>query len=108
MIFLSQHAPKQGPAIIRAFRSLTRDQAVVLAQAISSAPGKWSVDCHYDYDGYLSLMISSSGQSTPTILVSGTTDQIEIAELNEDDLRTVGRFACITAASAQLLRSLTG
>jgi hypothetical protein len=107
MIFLNQHDLEQGPAIIRAFRSLTQDQAATLAQAAFTAPGEWSVECHYDYDGYLSLMVSPTGRSTRTILISGTTDQIEIAEVDEDEIRPLGRFACISAASEQLASSLS-
>ncbi len=98
---------EQGPVTIRALRSLTHSHAGFVVQAVEALPTKWSVDLHDDYNGYLALVISPVGQNNdPTFLLSGTVDQIELAELRDDHLCALRRFTTLQAACTSLAEQM--
>jgi len=98
---------EQGPVTIRALRSLTRQAFEAVRDAICAVPGNWTLEQHADYDGYLSLLVSSEGDSHAAIyVISGRLGQIELARFQDDQLRTLGQFADIEAAIAELINAL--
>jgi hypothetical protein len=98
---------EQGPVTIRAFRSLTQQAVGSVSDAIAGVPGRWTVDGHDDYDGYLSVLISPEGEAdAPSFLVSGQVGQIELANFNGDELHTLGRFEDLEATIAGLVEAL--
>ena len=81
-------------------------QASVVERALAALPTPWRVERHSDYDGYLSLVISSEDPEAPTFAVSGFVDQLDLSEINNDELRARGQFATIedtVTALTQLL-----
>lgn len=101
--FTSCYEP--SPVMIRALRSLTQQHVDAVQAAL---PVAWSVDQHDDYDGYLSIVVAHGHDSgtTPAFLISGTTGHIELAELGDDVLNPVGRFATIEATIAELTAAI--
>lgn len=98
---------EQGPVTIRALRSLTRQAFEAVSNVISDLPGQWTLERHDDYEGYLSVLISPEGEAdAPTFLISGQVGQIELAQFQGDQLRTLGRFEDLEATIAELARAL--
>lgn len=98
---------EHGPVTIRALRSLTRQAFEAVADAIGEVSGSWALEQHDDYDGYLSALISPEGdRDAPSYLISGQVGQIELAQLQGDELHTLGRFEDIAATIAELVRAL--
>jgi hypothetical protein len=98
---------EQGPVAIRALRSLTSEAFRVVADAAGELPGTWRVEQHDDYDGYLSVLICAEGDNNaPTYLISGQVGQIELAQIQGDELHTLGRFENMEAITAELVRAL--
>jgi hypothetical protein len=97
---------EQGPVTIRALRSLTRQAFEAVSDAISDVPGM-TLERHDDYEGYLSVLISSeAGTDAPSYLISGQVGRIELAQFQGDELHTLGRFEDIEATTAELVRAL--
>jgi hypothetical protein len=103
------HHSEQGPVMIRALRSLTREHADVVSQTVNEIAGQWAIELHDDYEGYLSILISSAepGREGPVYLVSGTHSQIEVNAMDQDVLRRVGCYKTINQAVARLGEVLT-
>jgi hypothetical protein len=97
---------EQGPATVRALRSLSRRDADAVRATIRAAGGEWTVEEHDDYDGYLSLLIAPARDGGPAYLIAGRTDAVEVAELRSDEMIALGSFPGIGAATAVLRRSL--
>lgn len=98
---------EQGPVTIRALRSLTPQAFAAVRDAICTAPGAWALEQHADYDGYLSFLVSPEGDhDAPIYVISGRLGQIELAQFQDDELRTLGQFADIEAAIAALIAAL--
>jgi len=98
---------EQGPVTIRALRSLTQQAFAAVRDAVCAVPGGWTLEQHADYDGYLSFLVSSEDdQDAPTFVISGRLGQIELAQFQDDQLRTLGQFANIEAAIAELINAL--
>lgn len=92
----------QGPAPIRALRSLRPQQADRVAQAVMAWPGAWSVERHDDYDGYLSMLVSAVSPVPRTFLVAGVADSIELLELRQESLFSLGRFDTVDGMVGRL------
>jgi hypothetical protein len=98
---------EQGPVTIRALRSFTPQAFKVVADALGQVPGDWVLEQHDDYDGYLSVLISTEGDSdAPSYLISGQVGQIELAQFEGDELHILGWFEDMEAATAELVRAL--
>ena len=72
-------------------------------------PGNWAVEHHDDYDGYLLIMISPNESSThprASFLISGKADEIDVAELHDEELRHLGCFSTIQAATAEVAKTI--
>ena len=93
---------KQDFVVIRPLSSITSAQAETVAQAVAALPEPWVAERHDDYDGYLSIIISSADTDAPTFAVSGKVDHIELSEIHNDDLIARGCFVTIEAACAAL------
>ncbi len=100
---------EQGPVTIRALRSLTSDQAEIVSKAVTAVPGEWAVEYHDDYDGYLLIMISPDPSSSagPAFLISGKADEIDVAELHDDEMHQLGCFSTIEEATAELANAMS-
>lgn len=99
---------EQGPATVRALRSLTRRDADAVRATIRVAGGEWTVEEHDDYDGYLSLLIAPARDGGPAYLIAGRTDAVELAELRGDEMIALGAFPSIGAAATVLRHRLAG
>ncbi len=88
--------------VIRPLRSITSAQADTVAQAVAALPGPWVAERHDDYDGYLSIIVSSTDADAPTFAVSGRVDHIELSEIHDDDLFARGCFTTIEVTCAAL------
>ena len=99
---------EQRPVTIRAFRSLTHDHADAVSKVVRPLSGKWSVDCHDDYNGYLLILIlpAQSLGDWLGFLISGTIECIELAELRDEQLIQIDSFTNVGAASAELASRL--
>ena len=95
---------EEGPVAIRPLRSLTSSHACVVHQAMDARPVPWRVERHDDYDGYLSIVVSSDDPNAPTFAISGTVDKIELAEMRDDALQAQGSFGSIDDVVAALIR----
>ena len=100
--------PEHGPAIVRALRSLAFGDADLIAQAVGTIGHSWSVQSFDDYEGYLSVLVEPEDASQPSYLISGTLDQIELARLSYDNLRTLGCFQNVATTADQLIQLLQG
>ena len=96
---------EQGPVTIRALSSLTREASDIVKRAVEGAAPDWCVDEIDDYDGYLSIVVSrrDEHEGDPTFVITRTADQIELARLQADQLRTIATFATVEDASAGLI-----
>jgi hypothetical protein len=96
-----------NPVTIRALRSLTPQALDAVGDAVRDLPGQWALERHEDYDGYLSLLISSESDSgMPAYLISGKIGDIELAQFDGNQLHTLARFDDIEATTAELVRLL--
>jgi hypothetical protein len=91
----------QGPAPIRALRSLRPQQADRVARAVMAWPAAWTVERHDDYDGYFSILVSAD-HGKRTFLISGLVDDIELFDVAQENLLSLGRFASIEALIGRL------
>lgn len=94
---------EQGSVVIRRLRSLGWVQAGIVAQAIATFEPNWRVDSHNDYDGYLSLVVSSDDENAPTFAISGKADAIELSEVRDDALHSRGCFGSMDDAAGVLV-----
>jgi hypothetical protein len=98
---------EQDPVTVRRLRSLTPQAFDAVDEAIRELPGRWTLEQHDDYEGYLSVLISPEADSdAPTYLISGKLGQVELAQFQGEELHTLGRFDNIEAAIAELVRAL--
>ncbi|GAC1346355.1 MAG: hypothetical protein NVSMB18_28330 [Acetobacteraceae bacterium] len=101
-VSLTRRELDQGPAPIRALRSLRPQQADRVAKAVMTWPMAWSVERHDDYDGYLSILVSAVGHGPRTFLISGMVNAIELFELRQEQLFSLGRFEAIDGVIGRL------
>ena len=92
----------QTNVTIRAFRSLTQDQIDQIVHGLTAGGSVWAIDRHLDYDGYHSILVTHE-RTGATFLVSGFSDRIELAELQDDVLRQLGCFSHPDEVIAKLL-----
>lgn len=98
----------QGPVAIRALRSLRENVVEAVRETVLEMASPWSLECHDDYDGYLSVLVSHERDpNAPSFLISGKVGQIEMATLHDDELRTLGRFNDLGDAIAELVSQLS-
>lgn len=92
-------------ALMRAFRSIRGADAEIIARVADRFGGAWAVQTCDDYDGYLFVLIEPAGDSakqSPSYMVSGQTGQLELAMVDHDDCRTLGRFSNIDEVASAL------
>ncbi len=94
--------PLEQISLVRALSSLTRRDADAVRAALRAAGSILTVAEHDDYDGYLSLLLTSPEAGASGYLVSGRTGAIELAELSGDDMMVIGHFASIGPAMLSL------
>jgi hypothetical protein len=73
---------------------------------IRVAACSYTVHEHDDYDGYLSLLLMPADRTHPSFMVAGRTGAVELAELQGDDMASLGTFPSIGAAMAVLRPAL--
>ena len=106
-----QNSPMQCAAVssessIRALRSLTRRDADAVRSTVRAAATGYTVQEHDDYDGYLSLLVTSADECGSSYLVAGRTGAVDIAQLLDDDMSPLGTFPSIGAAMIVLRPAL--
>ena len=104
-----QHLPFHGASTdiaIRAFRSLTRQDADAVRSTVRAAATGYTVQEHDDYDGYLSLLLTPPDDSAASYVVAGRTGAVDIATLRDDDMAPLGTFPSIGAAMIVLRPAL--
>ena len=86
---------EQTSALIRALDSLWAGDAYLITNMVEAKNGRWSVQTGDDYDGYLFLLIepTSENECLPSYLISGKTGQLELAAIDGDQCKTLGRFS---------------
>ena len=96
---------EQGPVGIRALNSLSRPHVEAV---VAVAGDGWAVQTTDDYDGYLSIIVEASEQASdrPAYLISGTVQQIELAEIHAEELTTILKATDMTAIVSELSRRL--
>ena len=95
---------EQSPVAIRALRSLNQSHVDAVCAAIAACPGDWEVECHNDYDGYLSIVVAGrSNSQDATSLISGRLGQIEFSQVHEDQLQPRGEFETIEQVVTELM-----
>ena len=100
---------EQGPATIRALRSLTLQHADMVTRIVDSVGGGWSVTAIDDYDGYLSIIVEpeNAAYGLPSYLISGTVAHIELAQVQGDSMRAIDAFDSITKLVSKLPQLLS-
>lgn len=104
--FPLQCALASSDTSVRALRSLTRRDADAVRSTVRAAATGFTVQEHDDYDGYLSLMVSTDDATARSFVVTGQTGAIEVAALHEDDMVPLGKFPSIGAAMIVLRSAL--
>lgn len=101
---------EQGPVTIQALRSLSRQQAERIRRTVADVSGRWAMESHYDYEGYLSILLSPAelGREYPVHIVSGTIARIEVSTMDGDTLHQLGAYATIGQAAVRLRAALAG
>lgn len=94
---------EQTLVVIRRLHSISPAQASVVAQAVAALPTPWRVECHDDYEGYLSIVVSRDGHDAPTFAVSGRIHQVELCEVRDDELNARGCFSTVVDAAQALV-----
>ena len=79
---------------IHALISITLDQAEIIVQAVRAAGLGWDVQTTYDYDGYLSILVtrSISADKDTTFFVAGTAHRLELFKAYGDTMTSVASF----------------
>ena len=95
---------EMGPVAILSIRSITGRQFDHVAHVLANETHEWSIDRQVDYDGYVLFMISQEGCAA-TYIISGRSNRIEVAKLQDDELQTLGSFSDIDSAVHALLQS---
>ena len=97
-------AVNQDAAVIRALSSITLDQADRLTEIIRSAEPTWDVQTFDDYDGYLSLLVTSLVESgnEKSFSITGKTECLELWQVQGDDFTPLGSFDSVDQLSARL------
>ena len=96
---------QHGPAVIRALSSLSSSHV----EAMTAVAGDlWAVQIANDYDGYLSIIVEPTDPTSdrPSYLISGTVQQIELAEVRNEALTTLLAATEIDAIASELARRL--
>jgi hypothetical protein len=100
-------AYEHSPVTICALRSLTPQALDAVGDAVRDLPGRWTLERHEDYDGYLSLLVSPEDDChRSTYLISGKIGDIELARFEDEQLHALARFEDIDATAAELVRLL--
>lgn len=100
------HHAQDTTATIRAFSSLTRRDANSVRATLRAAACSYTVQEHDDYDGYLSLLVVPADDVRASYMVAGRTGAVDLAELQGDDMASLGTFPSIGAAMAVLRPAL--
>ena len=95
-------ASESASATIRALSSLTRRDADAVRATLRMAACSYAAQEHDDYDGYLSLLLTPADPARPSYMVGGRTGAVDLAELQDDDMASLGTFPSIGAAMAVL------
>ncbi len=98
-------ALEHGSVVIRALSSLSSPH---VEAAVAAAGDGWAVQTTDDYDGYLSIVVEPSEQASdrPAYLISGTLQQIELAEIRDETLTTILKASDMAAIVSELSRRL--
>ena len=101
-------AANQDAAVVRALSSITLDQADKLTELIRGAEPAWDIQMFDDYDGYLSLLLTSLNQSASqkSFSITGKAARLELWEAQGDDLTPLGTFDSVDQLSVRLMKLL--
>lgn len=98
-------AVNHDAAVIRALSSITLDQADKLTEIIRGVGPRWEVQTFDDYDGYLSLLVTSLIQSEneKSFSITGKAEYLELWQVQGDDFTPLGSFNSVDQLSARLM-----
>ena len=97
-----------GPVVIRALSSLTEEHARTVIEAVQARAPEWESDLLYDYNGYLSILVSSKYEvpGQPSYFISGTIQKIDLSEIRDDKVRQLGCFGTVQNTTAALIAEM--
>ena len=103
-IQMPRAAYDQNLVVIRALSSITSEQAGTIAQVVRASAQLWDIQAVDDYDGYLSILIEPfvSGDEQKPLFISGTAQNLELFEAQDDDLTLINAFYGMESLVAQL------
>lgn len=90
--------------VVRAFNSITSQQAGIIAGIAQSSGRDWEVQVVDDYDGYRLIVIEATimGDERKGFCIAGTAQRLELFETYDDRLALIGTFPDIGALGARL------
>src|SRR4051794_25648207 len=92
----------------RVLSSLSYEHVQAITAMLDAAPD-WEVDLLEDYHGYLAALVSmkTETEGQPCYLISGASQQIELAKLRDDKLQELGYFGSLDDVVASLLATFS-
>lgn len=96
-------------SITRLLHNLTSWDADPVFEAVELAEGDWSVQRSSDYTDNLLLLVEPLDDTLgrPTYVISPELNGLELAELRDDELHSLGTFNTMTELANTLLPLLT-
>jgi len=100
----------QDAAVVRALSSITLDQADKLTEIIRGVEPAWDIQTFDDYDGYLSLLLTSliESKNEKSFSITGKAECLELWQVQGDDFTPLGSFGSIDQLSARLMGLIGG
>ncbi len=105
MTHLTRSAVTRDEVVVRAFNSITSEQADAVAAIVHASEQEWTVQACDDYDGYRFVLIETArhGDEQKSFFVAGTVQRLELFEDKEESLALVGTFSDIHTLGARLI-----
>ena len=106
MAHTTHSAVTRDEVIVRAFNSITSEQASIIAGIAQINGWVWDIQAIDDYDGYRSILIEAiiKGDEQKAFFVAGTVQRLELFEIQNDVMALIGTFSDMQALEAQLAR----
>lgn len=93
-------------AIVRALGSLTDGDVAAIRAAVLAEGGRYWLEQHVDYDGYVSVLVSAKADADRAFLVSGRRDAVELSAVKGEAIFPLGAFDSVDATILALRPAL--